>query len=166
VLKRAYFTVRAVGVAKVCTGRGGALAEEKYGVRIPHTASRGDKVVVEGQALRSQLAPGETSEYTFSFTTDLGPNDDPASYLFQLDVGITHDFSNKPLSVGKIILALNTAPTEDDLWTAKTASLRFSDPDEAKDAKECFQRNNEQLRRFLRLGGTVDPQLKSLRDKV
>ena len=149
VLTSAILTVRKEVVVTPCGLGAGLLLSTTYDVRLPNRAAEGQTVEIP---IDQQLAPDEADRFAFNLGLEDPAKDFGLTLVYQLDVAVRHDNKDKPVDLGRVLVALPGSPPPE-----YTLPGDFVNPEEA-----CAKDTLNKLRQVQQLDGVRSPELQSL----
>jgi hypothetical protein len=152
VLTSAILTVRREVVVAPCGLGAGLLVSATYDVLLPNRAAEGQAIEVP---INQQLGPDEADRFTFNLGLEDPAKDFGLTLVYQLDIAVRHDNSDKPVDLGRVVVALPGTPRPDTLdYMLQGLSIN---PEEA-----CVQDFFNKLGQVSQLDGVRSPELESL----
>jgi len=149
VLTSAILTVRKQVVVTPCGLGAGLAVSATYDVVLPRRPADGQTVEVP---IDQQLGPDEADRFVFSVGAEFAGGVDLGLVLiYQLDVAIRHDGSEKPTDVGRVVVALPGSPPDFVL------PRDISSPQPG-----CEQDSLNEFREAAQLDGVRSPQLQRI----
>ena len=149
VLTSAILTVRKEVVVTPCGLGAGLLLSTTYDVRLPNRAAEGQTVEIP---IDQQLGPDEADRFAFNLGLEDPAKDFGLTLVYQLDVAVRHDNSDKPVDLGRVVVALPGSPPPE--YTLPAEFLSAEEP--------CEKDVLNKLGQVQQLDGVRSPELQSL----
>jgi hypothetical protein len=165
IIKRALFRIQTVAALPICHTAGELMVSKKYDITLPTTRPK-DAAPVE-KPVSQQLGPDEADRFAFSFAVPQRA-EEPAVYLYQLQIEFLHDTQSTPLRVGNVIVAAPGAPGRHGLeFWRKGEEVKFDAAYSHLGAyqatvRSCLDSNTSKLRTTLALDGARSEELANL----
>lgn len=149
VLTSAILTVRKEVTVTPCGLGAGLVVSATYDVLLPNRAVEGQTVEVP---INQQLGPDEADRFAFSLGLEDPAKDFGRTLVYQLDVAVRHDNSDKPVDLGRVVVALPGTPPP-----------QYTLPqDIANPQQKCEKDVLDKLRQVQQLDGVRSPELQNL----